>query len=404
MVRLKVKNVGPIKEGYNSNGGFLEFKGITLFIGNQGSGKSTIAKLFSTLSWIEKALVRKDFTVNHLKKDNRFKNRFLAYQNIHNYLSPNSYIEYIGQAYTLKYSNEQLEVKENENSYYSFPKIMYVPAERNLVSSVDRLDKIKNLPLPLYTFYDEYANAKNEFTQEGLELPILNSRLTFDKQGKSVLIGKDYQINLVEASSGFHSLVPLILVTEYLSKIIKNQHNKSKNKISREEEIKLKEELNKLLNNKEISDDIFSMALGQLSARYSYKSFINIVEEPEQNLFPSSQRLMLNSLLKYYNQENDNKLIITTHSPYIINYLTLAIKANTVFEKNKKDSDKISKIVDENSKISGSDVCIYELDDFGNINKLNDYKELPSDENYLNNQLGEFNDLFVKLLELESND
>lgn len=404
MVKLKVRNVGPIKEGYKSNDGFVNFNGVTVFIGNQGSGKSTIAKLFSTLSWIEKALVREDFTENYIKTYNRFQKKYLAYQNIHNYLSSDSYIEYIGEAYTLQYSNEQLEIKKNKKSSYSFPKIMYVPAERNLVSSIDRLDKIKNLPLPLYTFYDEYANAKNEFI-EGINLPILNSKVTFSKQGKSLLIGEDYKINLVEASSGFHSLVPLIVVTQYLSKIVKNEHSKSLKELSREEEMKLKKTINKLLNRKEISDDIFRITLEQLSARHTYKSFINIVEEPEQNLFPKSQRLMLNNLLKYHNEEECNKLVITTHSPYIINYLTLAVKADMAFKKNKSTAvrEKISEIVKEESKISGTNISIYELNKRGTIKELSKYKELPSDNNYLNNQLDEFNDLFVQLLELENN-
>ena len=46
--------------------------------------------------------------------------------------------------------------------------------------------------------------------------------------------------------------------------------------------------------------------------------FINVVEEPEQNLFPSSQRSILNSLLEFNNSVAENQLIITTHSPYIL--------------------------------------------------------------------------------------
>lgn len=55
--RLRLKNFGPIGPGLSDNDGWIDFKRVTLFIGNQGSGKSTVAKLFSTFSWIEKALV-----------------------------------------------------------------------------------------------------------------------------------------------------------------------------------------------------------------------------------------------------------------------------------------------------------------------------------------------------------
>ncbi len=405
MAKLKIRNVGPIKVGLESNNGFIDFKGVTIFIGNQGSGKSTIAKLFSTLSWLEKALVRKDFTENYITKYNRFQKKFLAYQNIHNYLTTESYIEYIGDAYSLKYTKGQLYVKRLKEVGYSFPKIMYVPAERNLVSSIERLEKIKNLPSPLYTFYDEYADAKNEFS-DGIDLPILNSKVTFSKQGKSMLVGEDYQINLVEASSGFHSLVPLIVVTQYLSKIIKKELSKSRKEFSREEEIKLRNTIQRLLNRKDINDEVFRIALEQISARNTYNSFINIVEEPEQNLFPESQRLILNSLLKYHNEKDSNRLVITTHSPYIINYLTLAIKANSVYKKANSESQliQLSEIVPQESTLVGSKVSIYELNEsMGQIKTLEKYKDLPSDENYLNNQLEEFNNLFVQLLELENN-
>lgn len=405
MAKLKVKNVGPIREGLGSNNGYIEFNGVTLFIGNQGSGKSTIAKLFSTLSWIEKALIRKDFTEDYITKYNRFQKKYLAYQNIHNYLNENSFIDFKGDAYNLKYQNGQLSVTRTNHQDYSFPKIMYVPAERNLVSSVDRLEKIKNLPSPLYTFYDEYSDAKNEFV-EGIDLPILQTRVIFNKQGKPMLIGNDYQISLAEASSGFHSLVPLVVVTQYLSKIVKNELSKSRKEFSREEEMKLRKTISRLLERKDLSDEVLRVALEQLSARYNYKSFINIVEEPEQNLYPVSQGLMLNQMLRYQNENNSNRLVITTHSPYIINYLTLAIKAQTLWTAPMRDNylSRLSEIVPKESAIKGASVSIYELDEStGSISSLERYKDLPSDENYLNNTLEEFNNQFVQLIELENN-
>ena len=54
MSQIKVKNFGPIKSGFAENYGFIDIRKITVFIGNQGTGKSSIAKLISTLSWLEK--------------------------------------------------------------------------------------------------------------------------------------------------------------------------------------------------------------------------------------------------------------------------------------------------------------------------------------------------------------
>ncbi|MFM8295403.1 MAG: ATP-binding protein, partial [Microcystaceae cyanobacterium] len=56
MSQIKVKNFGPIGSGFVENDGFLDIRKITVFIGNQGTGKSNIAKLISTFSWLEKSL------------------------------------------------------------------------------------------------------------------------------------------------------------------------------------------------------------------------------------------------------------------------------------------------------------------------------------------------------------
>ena len=61
MAKLKIRNFGPITKGFDENDGWLEISPVTVFIGNQATGKSTIAKLYATFTWLEKALVRKDF-------------------------------------------------------------------------------------------------------------------------------------------------------------------------------------------------------------------------------------------------------------------------------------------------------------------------------------------------------
>jgi predicted ATPase len=49
MGKIKIKNFGPVKDGFQGNGGWFDVKKVTVFVGNQGSGKSTVAKLISMI-------------------------------------------------------------------------------------------------------------------------------------------------------------------------------------------------------------------------------------------------------------------------------------------------------------------------------------------------------------------
>jgi predicted ATPase len=413
MARLKIRNVGPIVDGLTGNDEFLSFDGLTVFIGNQGTGKSTVAKVFSTLSWMEKALVRGDFTAAAMCKNGWFKKQ-LAYQNISNYLKiethqrPGSHIEYHGNAFQISFSNGELKIVEVEiDAHYSFPKIMYVPAERNFVSTVDRPDLIKRLPLPLYTFLDQFDAAKQQL-KGPLDLPVGNVKFEYRKQNKkSILVGTDYQIDLLEASSGFQSLVPLVLVSQNLSKLIRQNGDSSRKAISVEEKKKIRKEIDSIYSNENISEDVRRVLLEKLSARFRYASFLNIVEEPEQNLYPTSQKNILFELLKYKNELPENKLVLTTHSPYIINYLTLAIKANAVKEKidanesRDKIIEQLNQVVPIDATIGNNEVNIYQIGEDGSINRLPDQYGIPSDANFLNESLAETNDMYARLLEIE---
>lgn len=58
MSRIKIKNFGPLKETVSAMDGWIDIEKVTVFTGNQGSGKSTVAKLVSTFTWMEKVLTR----------------------------------------------------------------------------------------------------------------------------------------------------------------------------------------------------------------------------------------------------------------------------------------------------------------------------------------------------------
>jgi len=407
MSKIKIRNFGPIKEGCQDNGGWLDINKVTVFVGNQGSGKSTVAKLISTFTWIEKALVRGDYDQKWFERKNRLKNDFLPYHRLENYLRTDTVIEYQGEAYYIKYEKDILSIIEcsglgNELSY-PLPQIMYVPAERNFLTYVKGAKKLKLSSVPLQEFNTEYDNAKNDM-KGVVSLPINNTDIEYDKLNDTLnLKGNNYKIKITEASSGFQSLVPLYLVSSFLANAVKKR-NESKETMSTEEMARFKKGVQEIWINDSLTDEQKRLALSVLSSKFNKTAFINIVEEPEQNLFPSSQWQMLQSLLVLNNMNIGNKLIITTHSPYLINYLTLVVKAGELKEKIKTDNqkNKLEQIVPLNTIINAENLSIYELDEKkGCIKFLETYEGLPSDENRLNIMLDEGNELFAQLLEIQ---
>ena len=405
MSKIKIKNFGPIKEGYLENDGWINIKKVTVFIGNQGSGKSTVAKVFSTLTWMEKALNRGDIDKEKISHNMFF--RFFEYQRIRNYFRDDTVIEYEGDTVIIRY-NEKMKWPKVEyiiGHNFNVPKIMYVPAERNFLSVVKNAYGIKNLPDTLYTFTEELRKGQLELNGKLLQLPISKLKYKYNNDNEtSYIVGESFELDLLESSSGFQSCVPLYLVTKFLTDELQKGENVLREQLSVEQSVRRNKEIAEVMFNNKLSELEKSKKVKEIDSKYLNTCFINIVEEPEQNLFPTSQKQMLYSLLGFNNLTQGNKLILTTHSPYLINYLTLAVKADILKENitTEKSKVKLKKIVPLASTVSPNDYTIYQLDEeTGLIEKLEQYNDLPSDDNKLNEMLGESNELFAKLLEIQ---
>jgi len=394
MSNITIRNFGAIKEQSTP----IEIKKVTFFIGNQGSGKSTVAKLIATFMWIEKALVRGNYNKKWFERKNRLKNTFLPYHRIENYLKENTFIQYKGDAYTITYEKEFLKFEEKKNNDYSLPQIMYVPSERNFIAYVKKPKELKLSSDALKEFLTEFDNSKE--IVKNLELPINEAILDYDKLNDTLnLKGEDYKIKLTEASSGFQSFVPIYMVSRYLGKSVGKQ-SEIKVEMSGDEKDRFRKEVEKIYSSKELTEEQKRIAISVLSKKFNKTSFVNIVEEPEQNLFPTSQRDMLYSLLKINNEIPANKLIITTHSPYLVNYISVAVEAGNI--RNEVNKEQIGKIIPISALVKSEDLAIYQLNEKeGTVKLLGDYNGIPSDENMLNLQIDETNNLFADLLDLK---
>ena len=397
MRRIEIHNFGPIKEAN------ITVKKVTVFMGNQGSGKSTAAKLISTFAWIEKFLFRHRGNVPKSVLNSVGFQTYLAYHRIDSYLKDDTEVTYFGDYYKITFNLKGIQFGKI-GDIYLLPKITYFPAERNFVSSIKKSKEGNSFQLwsqALQEFKEIFQEAKTNLKdRKSINLPIDGASIEYSQFYDILFIkGNDYKIPLSDSASGFQSVVPMYVVAEYLSKITETEQKMDD--AEREQFIK---QSTLILNNPFYSQEQKDILLSRLAGGINIQSIFNIIEEPEQNLFPTSQRSMLFTLLQFNNVSEHNSMIITTHSPYIVGNMTLAMKAAELYKKTFNDDirQKIANIVPESSSINADDVIIYEFDDkTRTVSELEIQNGLPSDNDYLNNALGDTNDLFCDLLELE---
>lgn len=284
---------------------------------------------------------------------------------------------------------------------FTVPKIEYIPAERNILSASEKPGALKGLPENLLAFLDDYEMAKGKLKEFNLPLSSRPVSFEYDQLNKiSWLNGKNFRIRVSESSSGYQSLLPLCLVSKYLTDLI---IEKKDTQLTNEEKQKLRKEVESIMS-KDLSEEVKDAMLSNLSQKYGYSYFINIVEEVEQNLFPTSQKDILYYLIAQCNRLEGNRLFLTTHSPYIVDYLTLAVKASSIYNasNNKEETaNAMNDIVCKDAYVDADKLNIYQITEDGEVRLLPMSGGLPSDSNYLNMSLAQTNDMFNDLLDVE---
>lgn len=116
------------------------------------------------------------------------------------------------------------------------------------------------------------------------------------------------------------------------------------------------------------------------------KNVLRIVEEPEVHLFPIAQKKVVELLVQMANNNDNNQLIITTHSPYVLTVLNNLLFAQRVIDKNNNAEEEVSKIIDKESRMKSDDFSAYVLiNDNGNVSSKSIIDEVTGmiTQNYL---------------------
>jgi len=390
MDRIKIQNVGPI-----SNVDF-ELNKVNVIIGPQSSGKSTIAKIISYCQWVEKR-----YLLDGEYKEDVHKQLLDFHHLDENYFDKKSNFEYESDFIKISYKGKRLEenisINESKILDYRKTKNIYIPAERNFVAVVPNLSKYNETNDNIMSLIYDWYKAKNSFTSQN-SLPILNFGINYYYQKGAdldmlTMSNTPKEIPLKTGSSGLQSLTPLIVIIhEYMTANISCK----KNAIAVKEQdylMKLKE--------KYIIPDILEYA--KIVENRSYYAYVNmIIEEPEQNLFPETQKELIYYILNKISSVKEHSLLITTHSPYILYAINNCIMGAVI---SNKIEDEKNEFESKDSWILPDKVNIFEIDETnGTIRSIKNLKTGTVDKHYFNRISNKIMDEYYNMLNFFSNE
>lgn len=321
--RLYLKNFGPIKELE------MDIKPLTVLIGDSGSGKSAILKITSLLHWIHKQNnLRTFFYKSKLAKKGEYSrlkgNYLLKTSGLLEFVNKDT--EIIFETNGVTYTSKGKLPTDATISKLSLEKVAFISENRGVLPDIysNKIPRGLNLPYYLNDTYNLFIDAfdilNNKFDLESTQLQLFQrSNKLFNK----IFIkdkNNNYELQLENASSGTKTALFIEVIIRYLT-----QHFNFGNILNGSFQNFLRDKMSTWGLRKQLNtmNDFPNFEQMNLSI---------FIEEPELSLYPSAQIRLINRMIKDCfidkRQGINTQLSFATHSPYIINYLNLLIKAN----------------------------------------------------------------------------
>jgi len=353
---IHIKNLGPIKDI-----SLDDIRPLTVFIGESGSGKSTLMKAIALFRWINKMQNIRSFLKhsNISKSPFRFRmDTYLKNCGFEKYISSNTKIIYetsfsTGHNYLLQLQGNKLIGTSASSSIIDqeelqFNKVSFISETRNIIPLwAERGAASAGAYLGFYfhEVFNDFDLASNVVKE--IEFPYLHLKFIVRKThfGKKYYVrGNDateYEIDLKSSSSGTQNAVSVTTIAEYFA-----NHFNFDSAIN-ESVLKFLGQSGRLTEFKPIKN------LGDISR----KIFLHI-EEPELSLYPDAQCQLIAKLIStcFLNGSNKVELMFATHSPYIINYLNLLVRAHD------------SKALIDDANLAYEDLAVFIIEDGVNRN------------------------------------
>lgn len=380
MNRIDIENFGPIREATID----LD-KNLQVFIGAQASGKSTICKIIYFCQKI------RDYTLDFLMDSEQFtenhKNEYF-----------NNYLKYLTrqfmgcfgktthmQQFTINYqfNRKQISVKLNKDGYVRF--ILNAQLKNEIYGLIDNAADMFLHGLNSNRFYTILDNItaigvmKRQLRDALYLIFASDAEIIYIPAGRSLLATMSEQLHdfsITDMDLTMQEFINLIRLTKSkfgskIPEIVKNYTKTVKGQINNTSLEQAYELIKKIFKADYTSENegekiyfdehhwvklmygssgqqevLWILMLSFITILEKRRSFI-VIEEPEAHLFPIAQKDVI-SLISLMVNATNSRVIITTHSPYILTSLNILLYSDKV-ENHIKSNHKL--IIPKNLRI-----------------------------------------------------
>ena len=273
--------------------------------------------------------------------------------------------------------------KEIENFFKDDSEIIYIPAGRSMMTLFST-----QLMFMYSVMTDDQKRSLDYCTQNYLER-IMQLKPLFSNSLHSLIKSK---IELTDAKINKENLRQCAeLMKEILHGEYRNVDGEERLVVSEDRYVKINFASSGQQEAVWILNVVFYYLLN------NKKSYF-IIEEPESHLFPNAQKLITEFISLAKN--GGNKILLTTHSPYILGTINNLLYANKI----SKDVEKkeLNKIIDSSKWLDYKKLSSYFVE-YGNIQSCLDEESEAIDNEKIDSASDKINDDYDKMLELRYN-
>ena len=446
METILIQNFKAIK---NTAKREIKVANLTILMGEQATGKSTVAKLVYFFKKIPEQILfyldrnteineenfeetvsnsinrffsqlfdsylLNDFTVSY-RYSNDLKveiNNSSKNKDLHIIWSSNTLINSIKEKWlpvhhTSNLLNDDYDVNlytENERSMIQLARKMgvlfgvnqysiYVPASRNIVVSMEKylLDIFSSLEKSLF------SNDLNLYSESDY---IIRAFIQYIQSIKNKFKRGGF---LEIAHSQTNELVTEKLIDELIS-IVEEVLEGTYRYIDSGERIYIPDSNNYVLleNSSSGQQEAIRIIQDIFLAVLESRPVFRVYEEPESHLSPIGQRGIIHLIAMLANRNPDNQIIIPTHTSYILREVGNMMKASKIVKDNPDVSEEVKKILPHYYWLDTQSVSAYELTREGEINDVKDDEYQMIDGELFDKVTNDISDQFDELLSLQYN-